>query len=202
MDRARLAQLLSEAGGGVFSACQDALLTGAHFWVEEHGGPAAHAAVTALRAQGDQLIRIGAVDLDGPPYHYQLFVRDDLSAAVAGLGVDLRLGFRLRQGDQVLLICDVVGEDSSSFPGWLRVRFTDAAGREWDLVDKAPIFGTASESRGARPDTATVRVTVIELLPQEPTGAAPLVQVSTALDGVSAADGTDVFIVSDTVLRR
>ncbi|GAA3382741.1 hypothetical protein [Cryptosporangium minutisporangium] len=138
MDRARLAQLLSEAGGGAFTACRDALLAGAHFWVAEHGFPAAHgaalyarrerlmarkgvptsgfdAAVTALRAQGDQLIRIGAVDLDDRPYHYQLFVRDDLSAAVACLGVDLRLGFRLRQGDQTLLICDVVGEDSSSF---------------------------------------------------------------------------------------
>jgi hypothetical protein len=110
VDRVQLAELLSEAGGGVFLACRDALSAGARFWVDEQSCPAAPVAaiyarrdlitsragqstsgfseaVEALRSHGDRLIRIGAVDVDDPRYHFQVFLRADMSGVVACLGV-------------------------------------------------------------------------------------------------------------------
>jgi len=45
-------------------------------------------AVDDLRAHGDDLVRLGAVDLDDPPYHFQLFLNEDATAVIACLGVD------------------------------------------------------------------------------------------------------------------
>jgi hypothetical protein len=45
-------------------------------------------AVDDLRAHGEDLVRLGAVDLDDPPYHFQLFLNADATAVVACLGVD------------------------------------------------------------------------------------------------------------------
>ena len=86
-------------------------MAGARFWVTEDTQPAStlvrtyarrdrHTqqrgiptlgfaqAVDELRSRGDDLVRIGAVDTDTPPYHFQLFLDEDAAAVVARLGVD------------------------------------------------------------------------------------------------------------------
>ena len=45
-------------------------------------------AVTALRAVGEELVRIGAVDVEDPPYHFQLFLNEDGTEMIACLGVN------------------------------------------------------------------------------------------------------------------
>jgi hypothetical protein len=97
--------------GEAFAACRQAVLGGARFWVTEHTQTASPLvaiyarrdrqtrgraiptlgfarAVDDLRDRGDDLIRIGAVDTDDPPYHFQLFLNEDATLVVACLGVD------------------------------------------------------------------------------------------------------------------
>ena len=45
-------------------------------------------AVDELRSRGEDLVRIGAVDTDNPPYHFQLFLNEDATTVIACLGVD------------------------------------------------------------------------------------------------------------------
>jgi hypothetical protein len=45
-------------------------------------------AVQALHQYGDQPVRLGAVDVDDPPYHFQLFLDNELTSVIACLGVD------------------------------------------------------------------------------------------------------------------
>jgi hypothetical protein len=110
MDRDLLAGLL-EREGEAFAACRHAVLSGARFWVDDLPYPASALvktyarregstqkrgiatlgfadAVAALRALSEQGVRIGAVDVDDPPYHYQLFLNEAGTAAIACLGVD------------------------------------------------------------------------------------------------------------------
>ncbi|MEV0715622.1 hypothetical protein [Asanoa sp. NPDC050611] len=121
MDRDRLAQLL-DTPGAAFSACRSAVLAGARFWVTDIDQPAsglfeiyrrrdAHtrqegistlgftAAVETLRALGQQPVRLRAVDLDEPPYHFQLFLNADATAVVACLGVDQSVHYPVRPTD-------------------------------------------------------------------------------------------------------
>ena len=88
-----------------------AVVAGASFWISPTAQPAAPlagiygvreahtrrigletlgfaAAVEALRARGQDLVRLGAVDLDEPLYHFQVFLDEPLTAVVACLGVD------------------------------------------------------------------------------------------------------------------
>jgi hypothetical protein len=110
VDRDRLAQLL-DRDGETFAACRRAVLAGARFWATERTQPASALvalyarhdrptrrrgiptlgftqAVDDLRARGDDPVRVGAVDIEDPPYHFQLFLNEDATAVVACLGVD------------------------------------------------------------------------------------------------------------------
>ena len=147
-------------------------------------------------------MRIASVKVTDPPYHHLLFLTQDLTTVVAVLGVDQRLGYRLRPGERVSLICEVVSWVSDDFPGWIRVRLTDAAGRTWFLVDKVPIFEANVTAESVLSVPAAVRCTVVELIPGQGQGEPPLLVVSTAVDGVAAEDGTDQFTVSGDMLRR
>jgi len=109
MDRDHLARML-ERNGEAFAACRRAVLAGAQFLVADTGQPASelvrtyvrrerHAqqraiptqgfaeAVAALRAQGEHQVRIGAVEMVDPRYHFELFVNEDGTAVIACLGV-------------------------------------------------------------------------------------------------------------------
>jgi len=213
-------------GDEASAACRRALLAGARFWVspaeqvapasalvatyarrEEHtrrsGIPTVGfaAAVEALRRRGERLVRLGAVDSDRPPYHYQLFFEQDLRAVVAVLGVDQNLAYRLRPGEQALLSCDVVSWVRDDFPGWVRVRLTDVAGRAWFLVDKVPIFWVDATADSVFPAPAAVRCTVVDIVHRPAEDGPPEVVVSTAVDGVVAEDGTDRFVVAGEMLQ-
>ena len=110
MDRRQLARLL-ERDGEAFAACRQAVSAGARFWVDERSQPASTlvpiydrrdrltrrqgistvgftSAVDQLRAWQDDLVRIGAVDQDEPPYHFQLFLNEAATVTVACIGVD------------------------------------------------------------------------------------------------------------------
>jgi len=110
MDRQQLAHLL-ERDGEPLAACRQAVSAGARFWVDERSRPASTlvpiynrrdrltkrqgiltvgftSAVDQLRALEDGLARIGAVDQDEPPYHFQLFLNEAATAIVACIGVD------------------------------------------------------------------------------------------------------------------
>ena len=112
MDRDDLARML-ERDGAAFAACRRAVLAGAQFWVTDGTQPASTLvslyarrdrrtrqrgiptvgfadAVAELDARGDDLVRIGAVDEDEPPYHFQLFLDEHATTVVACLGVDQR----------------------------------------------------------------------------------------------------------------
>lgn len=110
MDRDLLVQLL---GGEdeAFTACRQFVVAGARLWVSDQVQPASElartyrrrashteqvgiptlgffAAVQALRQHGEQSVRLGAVDVDDPPYHFQLFFDEELTVVIACLGVD------------------------------------------------------------------------------------------------------------------
>jgi hypothetical protein len=110
MERDRLAQLLDREGE-VFTACRQALLSGARFWVSDLSQPASElvgtyarrdqrarqvgirtlglpAAVDALREHGEQPVSLGVVDVEDPPYHFQLFLDQHHASVVACLGID------------------------------------------------------------------------------------------------------------------
>ncbi len=70
----------------------------------------------------------------------------------------------LRPGDHVELVCEAVEWlDRASFPAVVRVVFTDAQGRAWSLVDKAPVFGIELDPESALPTPAAVRCVVKEI---------------------------------------
>jgi hypothetical protein len=112
MDRDHLARLL-DRDGGAYAACRRAVTAGANIQVWKGGTPAAAVAaiyarrlrlvqrkgtsevgfaeaVQSLRACGDEPVLIGAVDIDDPPYHFQLFLNVSATRLVACLGVDQR----------------------------------------------------------------------------------------------------------------
>jgi hypothetical protein len=113
VDRDLLVQLLSGEDGEdeAFTACRQFVVAGARLWVSDQVQPAAElartyqrrarhteqvgiptlgfpAAVRALRRYGEQLVRLGAVDVSDPPYHFQLFLDKELTSVIACLGVD------------------------------------------------------------------------------------------------------------------
>ncbi|MEU4164761.1 hypothetical protein [Actinoplanes sp. NPDC026670] len=224
MDPAQLAALL-ERDDEACTACRRAVLDGATIWINESVQPAsalAHiyarrqrttrrsgiptlgfaAALQKLHDQGDQLVRLGAVDVADPPYHFHLFLNDDLSTVLACLGVDGRTGSRVRPGDQVLLECRVLGWESDDFPGWVRASVTDAAGRVWSLVEKAPALGIDFEPHSSLPATIGIRGIVVRELPEDDLQNPAMLIVSTAVDGISAEDGTEQFTVTRESVRR
>ncbi|WP_216642308.1 hypothetical protein [Micromonospora sp. WMMA2032] len=82
--------------------------------------------------------------------------------------------------------------------------FTDAQGREWSLVDKAPIFGIGIGigvgPEPVLPSPAAVRCVVRALRTRRVVSSTPLVLVSAEADGVAADDGTAVFLVRADLL--
>lgn len=112
MDRDRLVRVLSR-DGEAFAACRRAVEAGALIRVWDTGTPASELATTyarrlrlvqrrgtpevgfadavrAPRAHGDRTVRLGAVELHDPPWHFQLFVDMSGTGLVACLGVDQR----------------------------------------------------------------------------------------------------------------
>jgi hypothetical protein len=110
VDRDHLARILDREGE-VFAACRRAVLSGARFWVTDSPQPASELArtyarrergtrergvptlgfaeaVAALRDWGEGLVRLGAVDTEDPPYHFQLFINEDGTVLIACLGGD------------------------------------------------------------------------------------------------------------------
>ena len=87
------------------------------------------------------------------------------------------------------------------FPGWVRLRTTDATGRLWSFVDKAPIFDLADGVELGPAASAAIRCRVVRTLRDDETTEPPLIVVSTAVDGVAAEDGTDEFVVRGERLR-
>ncbi|MET8176679.1 hypothetical protein [Streptomyces clavifer] len=78
-----------------------------------------------------------------------------------------------------------------TFPGWIEVQFSDARGKRWSLVDKAPVFGTA-EDLGPRSDyplAVSVGCVVVK------TATVDLEDVSTSVHGITALNGEDEFSV-------
>ncbi|MEE6260768.1 hypothetical protein [Plantactinospora sonchi] len=222
-DLARLLDREDEA----FATCRRAVLAGAAIRVDHARppAPASHhvpvyairaehttatgiptlgffAAVEALRAYGDRPVRLGAVDVADPPYHYQLFLDAELTAVIAVIGVDQRLGYRLEPGDRVLLGCEVVELVDENVPGWVRVQLTDAGGRVWSLVDKTPIFDVHVTAGSQLPVPAQLRCRVVEVLPTREADEPPLLVVSTDVDGVATDEGMDRFTVDGEQLRR
>ena len=110
MDRDHLVQLLGDEHEA-FIACRRSVVAGARFWVSGQAQPASKltrtyqrrarhteqlgiptlgftAALHALHEHGEQAVRLGSVDVDDPPYHFQLFFDEKLTSIVACLGVD------------------------------------------------------------------------------------------------------------------
>ncbi|MGW4497449.1 hypothetical protein ACWENR_02365 [Micromonospora sp. NPDC004336] len=107
----------------------------------------------------------------------------------------------LRPGDHVDLSCEAVEwVDRAFFPAVVRVVFTDAQGRAWSLVDKAPIFGVDLDPESLLPRPAVVRCIVKEFRDESDASPVSLVLVSTEPDGVAAEDGTAAFLVSSDLL--
>lgn len=76
-------------------------------------------AVRALTTQGHRLVRLAAVD--AVPFHFHLLLDDALATVAGCTGVDQRLGYRLRPGDQVSWTSEVVARVSEGSPGWVCV---------------------------------------------------------------------------------
>lgn len=121
MERDQLVRLLDNRGEA-FIACREALASGARFWVSGVDQPVSalvrtyarrdsrtraagvptlgfSAAVDALRNWGEQMIRIGAVDAEDPPYHFQVFLDQALTAVMACLGVEQSRNRRRQPSD-------------------------------------------------------------------------------------------------------
>jgi hypothetical protein len=121
VDRDVLVQLL-DGGREAFSACRQSVLAGGRVWVSDDVQPASglariyrrraghtqrrgvptlgfSAAVQALHDYGERQVRLGAVDVDDPPYHFQLFFDENLTSIVACLGVDQDPGHRVMAED-------------------------------------------------------------------------------------------------------
>lgn len=223
--RDELARLLDREAE-VFAACRRAVLAGATFRIDaaRPPAPASHhvptyavraehtgevgiptlgfpEALRALRGYGERPVRLGAVDVAEPAYHYQLFLDADLTTVVAVIGVDQRLGYRLAPGDRVLLGAEVVGLVEDDVPALVRVRLTDATGRVWSVVDKAPVFDVDVTPDSSLPVRVWLRGTVLEVLPVRNADEPPLLVVSTDVDGVATEEGVDRFVVAGGQLR-
>ncbi|WP_333739655.1 hypothetical protein [Streptomyces sp. IBSBF 2806] len=84
----------------------------------------------------------------------------------------------------------------------VEVQFTDAAGRRWSLVDKAPIFAATGE---LGPDTSYPVQVAVACAIAEGHGLAgddDVVTVSTSVHGVTTPDGREEFTVRSGQLIR
>ena len=88
------------------------------------------------------------------------------------------------------------------FPGWVQVAFTDTAGHRWTVVDKVSVFTEAAgiSAQTLFPVPVMIRCTVIAVNATR-LGEYSHATVSTAVDGVAAQGGVDVFTVFMDQLR-
>jgi hypothetical protein len=114
MGRDSLVGLLAAGRGEAYAACLQQVRRGVPFTIYDGVLPASHyeriyrrreqhtrriglptvgfqETAERLYALGEQLVRIGTVDVPHPPYHYQLFLSADLSIVVGCLGMDQHL---------------------------------------------------------------------------------------------------------------
>ncbi|MEU6510551.1 hypothetical protein [Streptomyces sp. NPDC046942] len=92
--------------------------------------------------------------------------------------------------------------DDEPFPGIVEVRFIDATGHCWSLIDKCAIFAQLGE---LTPDSAyPVEVTVACVVQSDAVGTAgdEIVTVSTSPDSVATLDGQDTFTVRRSQLLQ
>jgi hypothetical protein len=110
MDRDHLGRLLAQEGDA-FAACRRDVMAGAAIRVWASETPAVELAgiyarrlclverrgtaqvgfadaVRTLAGRGHASIRIGAVDVADPPYHFQLFLNQTATEVIACLGID------------------------------------------------------------------------------------------------------------------
>ncbi len=94
------------------------------------------------------------------------------------------------------LLCEAVRwVDDEPFPGIVEVRFIDAAGQSWSLIDKCAMFARLGE---LTPESAyPVEVTVACVIQgdTEATAGDEIVTISTSPDMVTTLDGQDTFTV-------
>ncbi|MHA5051473.1 hypothetical protein [Streptomyces sp. SD15] len=92
--------------------------------------------------------------------------------------------------------------DDEPFPGIVEVRFIDATGHCWSLIDKCAIFAQLGE---LTPDsTYPVEVTVACVVQGVGVGTVgdEIVTVSTSPDGVATLDGQNTFTVRRSQLLQ
>ncbi|MFJ8627454.1 hypothetical protein ACIRD3_32065 [Kitasatospora sp. NPDC093550] len=103
----------------------------------------------------------------------------------------------------VELRCEAVRwVDGGSFPGIVEVRFTDAGGWRWSLVDKAPIFGGGMD---LHPDSAYPVEVTVDCMVRECSGPPDddgIVTVATSPHGVATPCGREEFTVREDQLIR
>ncbi|WP_345636766.1 hypothetical protein [Rugosimonospora acidiphila] len=217
MERDELAGLLAAGQGEAYDACLQQLRRGSTFTIYQGVQPASHyeriyhhrdqhthrmgistvgvgETVDRLRSLGEEPMRLGSMTVAHPPYHYLFFLSVDFSAVVGCLGVDQRFQSTRDICPHAELACEAVAWAEDDFPGWIRVRLVDAAGRDWFFVDKVPIFTAGVITRETSfPVSVGIRCRILTAGPGR-FDAGDLV-VRTDVDGVNAEDGTNEFHV-------
>ncbi|MFF1869439.1 hypothetical protein [Kitasatospora herbaricolor] len=85
--------------------------------------------------------------------------------------------------------------DDEPFPGIVEVRFTDAAGQSWSLIDKCAIFAQLGELTPKSDYPVEVTVACMVQSEAEAKAGDGIVTVSTSPDMVTTPDGQDIFTV-------
>ncbi|MFD6751679.1 MULTISPECIES: hypothetical protein [Streptomyces] len=86
------------------------------------------------------------------------------------------------------------------FPGIIEVRFVDASGHRWSVIDKTAVFTRAELTSGSvYPVEVTVACAILGTAGRPTDG---IVTVSLAPDGVTTPDGRDTFNVDSSQLIR
>ncbi|MFI0898494.1 hypothetical protein [Streptomyces sp. NPDC020983] len=92
--------------------------------------------------------------------------------------------------------------DDEPFPGIVEVRFTDAAGQSWSLIDKCAVFAPLGELAPDSDYPVEVTVACVVQGDAEATTGDGVVTVSTAPHGVTTLDGREEFTVRwDRLIR-
>jgi hypothetical protein len=95
-------------------------------------------------------------------------------------------------------ITEYVSDDQ---PGWVRCSFTDAAGREWQFVEKAPVVSSANlTAQSAYPELGQIRCRVLS---RSAAHGMPTARIDTSDPwGIESVDGNSEFEVFVDQLRE
>ncbi len=92
--------------------------------------------------------------------------------------------------------------DDEPFPGIVEVRFSDAAGQSWSLIDKCAIFAQFGELTPDSDYPVEATVACVVQGDAEATAGDGVVTVSTSPHGVTTLDGCEEFTVRwDQLIR-